>query len=100
MMKLTCFAVKYSDKKLSSNTTPVSSFISFSFFTLSFPNIFIVPSDLVIFNIDLIVVVLPAPFSPISPTIQPCGTLKLIFLSSKSLYFFETFCNSILFSIL
>ena len=93
--------VNTSDKKLSSKTTPISSFIVFSFFLLSNPNTFISPILVLIkFSIDFIVVLFPAPFSPIKPIIIPFGRLKLMFFNSKLLYFLDKFLTSSIFSIL
>lgn len=47
-----------------------------------------------------IVVLLPAPFSPISPMMQPVGSVKLTLLSEKPLYLFVRPFTSIAFCIL
>ena len=81
--------LKSQEKNVLSKTTPISSFILFSCMRKSLSNILILPlSILIMFKIDLIKVVLPAPFSPIKPTIRPLGISKLILPSSNLSYFF------------
>ena len=84
------FAFNSSGKLFPSNTTPMCSFVSLS--SVVEPSISTTPlSFSVKSSMAFIVVDFPAPFSPISPTILPHGTLNDTSLSSKSSYFFFFF---------
>ena len=97
IIKFISFGVSISGKNIPSSTTPISSLIIDSYFLLFLSNIFISPySGFIIFKMDFINVVFPAPFSPIKPIIYPLGISKLISPSSKLLsYFFFKFLISI-----
>ena len=87
-------------KWLSSNTTPVCCLIDFSCSIWSMPSTRTFPPSLrIILSMSLIVVVLPAPFSPMSPIMLPPGSEKLTSSSVKPLYCLRRCCTSSAFSI-
>ena len=83
-----CAAVRQSGKPTSSSTTPMSSLSARSEFGR--PKSFILPaSGFIMSSIRRMVVLLPAPFSPISPIMQPPGKQRSSPASSKSGYAFR-----------
>ena len=83
----TCRAFIVFRKHPSSSTTPMRSLTARSSFSLSSPSTRISPASRWIrCRIDLMVVVLPAPFSPIKPITAPRGRVKLTFSSAKPSY--------------
>ena len=72
-------------KKHSSSTTPTSSLAARSSATLSFPRMVMVPlSRRIRFKMHLMVVVLPAPFSPMRPMMVPPGMVRFTWSRAKS----------------
>ena len=105
--EFSCNAVITAEKAGVSITTPISSFASTLSSAVFLPSRLTVPPSLSITSSSsFIVVLLPAPFSPIRPIIQPVGKAKLTSLSSNpalpfcALYFLQRPFTSIAFTVI
>ena len=98
---LTCAALIALGKPPSSSTTPIRSFTARSSAILSSPSTVISPlSGRMRSSTALMVVVFPAPFSPIKPITVPLGRVNPTLRSAKPPYFLQTPCSSSAFSLI
>ena len=91
IIRFTSFILSSSGKPQPDKTTPISDFSALVSFCTSFPYIFMFPPSFRAAPVKRFIIVLfPAPFSPISPIMLPSGMLKDTLFSVKFLYFFES----------